>query len=208
MGEGRGQCLELRGRTGMMPGAGSREGEQGRSQELGGRGHQCREPRGRSGVTSGATSREGGWGQFGDDGGSAGIWEPGGGRGRCRELAQAGPVGAAADEWEAGGAGSCGQGWAAGGGWRRPDVPVPVPRLRQGAPGPAAGESGADRRPHAALLRLLPQPAQGVFPARQVPPAPFPTLPSPRAHSLTLPVPVCVSLLLLLLLVAGCTAGT
>uniref|UniRef100_A0A493T414 Phytanoyl-CoA 2-hydroxylase interacting protein n=1 Tax=Anas platyrhynchos platyrhynchos TaxID=8840 RepID=A0A493T414_ANAPP len=39
--------------------------------------------------------------------------------------------------------------------------------LRQGAPGPAAGESRADRRAHAALLRLLPQPAQGVLPARQ-----------------------------------------
>lgn len=46
---------------------------------------------------------------------------------------------------------------------------VPAARLRQGAPGPAAGESRADRRAHAALLRLLPQPAQGVLPARQVP---------------------------------------
>lgn len=41
-------------------------------------------------------------------------------------------------------------------------------RLRQGAPGPVAGEGRADRRPHAPLLRLLPQPSQGVLPARQV----------------------------------------
>lgn len=41
-------------------------------------------------------------------------------------------------------------------------------RLCQGAPGTAAGEGRADRWPHAALLRLLPQPSQGVLPARQV----------------------------------------
>lgn len=45
-------------------------------------------------------------------------------------------------------------------------------RLCQGAPGAAAGEGRADRWPHAALLRLLPQPSQGVLPARQVREAP------------------------------------
>lgn len=45
-------------------------------------------------------------------------------------------------------------------------------RLRQGAPGTASGEGRADCRPHAALLCLLPQPSQGVLPARQVRAAP------------------------------------
>ncbi|KAM9609758.1 phytanoyl-CoA hydroxylase-interacting protein isoform 1-T1 [Morphnus guianensis] len=100
------------------------------------------------------------------DAAGAGSREDGG---DAVSLHKPGPVGAAADEWEDR---RCGErelraGMGCQGGWRRPDVPVPVPRLRQGAPGPAAGESRADRRPHAAFLRLLPQPTQGVFPARQ-----------------------------------------
>lgn len=51
-------------------------------------------------------------------------------------------------------------------------TPLPSCRLCQGAPGTAAGEGRADRRPHAALLCLLPQPSQGVLPARQVRAAP------------------------------------
>uniref|UniRef100_A0A8C3C266 Phytanoyl-CoA hydroxylase-interacting protein n=1 Tax=Cairina moschata TaxID=8855 RepID=A0A8C3C266_CAIMO len=141
---------------------------------------------GGGGGRAGGGGGGGGGGGWGGGGGLKKIW---GGRGRSRELAQAGPVGAAAGEWEVGGVGSasCEQGRAqrerergekGGGntGWGGrslmsfvPPRRVPAGRLRQGAPGPAAGESRADRRAHAALLRLLPQPAQGVLPARQVP---------------------------------------